>query len=408
MEHIFDIIMIPMQLIVIFFTLYYLIIAVFGLKKGTEHKILTPKNRFAIVIAAHNEAFVVGQLVENLHILDYPTDLYDIFVVADNCTDQTASISKKAGATVLERFHPTKKGKGFALEWAFAKIFRMDKAYDAVVIFDADNLVHPQFLTEMNSRLCKGEQVIQGYLDSKNPHDTWISGTFTISFWIFNHIWNLAKYNLGLSCALGGTGMCISTDILRKFGWQSTCLTEDLEFTMRVLLQGIRTTWAHDAIVYDEKPLTFMQSWHQRKRWAQGHFDVANRFIPTLLQQAFRKQDIRLLDGVLHLLQPHFLILSFVFLLCSYLNFKVPFYTVIMYQILPMPVWQMVYLCLNLIPLIILYKVRAKGKSWLYVFLYPIFAFSWIPITYLGFRNRHDREWSHTLHTRSIAYKEIM
>ena len=245
-----------------------------------------------------------------MHVLNYPKELYDIFVVADNCQDKTAELARSAGAIVYERFNTEQRGKGFAMEWIFSKIFRLKSKYDGIVVFDADNLVHPNFLLEMNNRLCKGEKVIQGYLDAKNPNDTWIAGTFAISFWVVNHIWHLAKYNLGLSSVLGGTGMCIATDVLQDFGWGATCLTEDMEFTMKVLLKGIRTTWAHDAIVYDEKPLTFMQSWKQRKRWAQGHFDCASRYIPRLLFEGIRNKDIRLLDGVLHLLQPHFLIMS--------------------------------------------------------------------------------------------------
>ena len=173
--------------------------------------------------------------------------------------DNTAQIARQAGAIVYERFNDNEKGKGFAMDWMFQRLFEMERQYDAVCVFDADNLVHPNFLREMNSRLCKGERLIQGYLDSKNPNDTWISGVFSISFWVVNHVWHLAKYNIGLSSCLGGTGMCISTDILRRHGWGATCLTEDMEFTMKALLEGIPTTWAHDAIVYDEKPLTFMQ-----------------------------------------------------------------------------------------------------------------------------------------------------
>ena len=92
----------------------------------------------------------------------------------------------------------------------------------------------------MNNHLCKGEQVIQGYMDAKNPTDTWVAGTFAIAFWLINHMWHLAKYNIGLSTALGGTGMCISTDILRRYGWGATCLTEDMEFTMKAILEAYR------------------------------------------------------------------------------------------------------------------------------------------------------------------------
>ena len=101
----------------------------------------------------------------------------------------------------------------------FHRLFGLERQYDAVCVFDADNLVHPDFLKIMNNHLCSGERLIQGYMDSKNPEDTWVSGMFSISFWIVNHIWHLAKYNIGLSCVLGGTGMCIDTKLLKQYGW---------------------------------------------------------------------------------------------------------------------------------------------------------------------------------------------
>lgn len=408
MNYIFDYIMIPLQLIIVFFTLYYFIIAFFGIWRKKENKIMTPKNSFAIIVAAHNEEQVIGQLVENLHVLKYPKELYDIFVVADNCKDHTAEIAREAGAIVYERFSLEQRGKGYAMEWMFAKLFKLERNYDGVVIFDADNLVEQNFLLEMNNRLCKGEKVIQGYLDSKNPHDTWIAGTFAISFWVVNHIWHLAKYNLGLSSVLGGTGMCISTDVLQKFGWGATCLTEDMEFTMKVLLKGIRTTWAHDAIVYDEKPLTFKQSWNQRKRWAQGHFDIAGRYIPRMIMEGIKHRDIRILDGVLHLLQPHFLLLSTTFVLLSYMYYLVPFYTNILYKIIPVEVWTIIAIGQYIFPVIVLAKIRAQWKSWIYLILYPLFVYSWVPITFLGFLHRNEREWSHTQHTRGLSYHEVL
>lgn len=408
MNYIFDYIMIPMQLIIVFFTLYYFILAFFGLCKRHEDKITTPKNTFAVIVAAHNEEQVIGQLVENLHVLNYPRDLYDIYVIADNCKDKTALIAKNAGAIVYERFNLEQRGKGYAMEWMFEKLFSLKKQYDAVVVFDADNLVDTNFLMEMNNRLCKGEKVIQGYLDAKNPNDTWIAATFAISFWVVNHIWHLAKYNIGLSSVLGGTGMCISTDILKRFGWGATCLTEDMEFTMKTLLIGIRTTWAHDAIVYDEKPLTFKQSWNQRKRWAQGHFDVAGRYIPKLLVEGIKRRDIRILDGILHLVQPYFLILSTTFVLLSYVYHIVPFYTNILYMVLPIEVWTVIAVGQYIFPAIVLAKIRANWKTWFYSLFYPLFVYSWIPITFLGFLHRNDRNWSHTTHTRSLSYRDIL
>ncbi len=407
----FDIVMVPLQIVLFIFTMYFFIIGFCGMWRRHEDKFTTPTKRFAVLVAAHNEHAVIGQLVDNLHELNYPKDLYDIYVIADNCSDDTAKIAGEAGAIVCERFDNEKKSKGYALEWMFDRLFEMEKSgtvYDAVAIFDADNLVHPQFLMEMNNRLMKGDRIIQGFLDAKNPYDTWVSGTFAIAFWVIDHVSHLAKTNIGLSAVLGGTGMCITIDILKKYGWRATCLTEDMEFTMKSLAEGIKTTWAHDAIVYDEKPLTFKQSWTQRKRWAQGQFDVAHRFIPKMLVEGWRRRDIRIWDGCIYLLQPHFLMLSAVFILISYIQLAVgQFYTSI-YSFMPSQLMTAIMIGQYLLPMIILIKVKAKLKAWFYLLFYPIFIYSWIPIIFIGFVNRNNHEWAHTEHTRAMSYKDFM
>ncbi len=405
---VYDYVMIPLQIVILIFAFYYFVISFFGFAQHKKKKNFLPDKNFALIVSAHNEEQVIGNLIENLHMLDYPKELYDVYVIADNCTDNTANIARAQKALVYERTNNVEKGKGYALEWMFEKIFKMDKNYDAVVIFDADNLVHPMFLREMNNSLCSGEKVIQGFLDCKNPDDTWVSSTFSICFWIVDHVWHLAKYNVGLSSVLGGTGMCISTEVLKKHGWGATCLTEDMEFTMKALLQGVPTAWAHDAIVYDEKPLTFKQSWNQRKRWAQGHFDVAGRFVPKLLVKGIKEKNVQMLDAIVHLIQPYFLIISTFFILCNLVNMKYYFYTNIFNYYVPMELWIIVCIWQYILPLVILWKVNASPKTWMYFLLYPVFIYSWIPITVLGFIDRKKCEWSHTVHTRSISYKEML
>ena len=405
----FDIFMIPFQLMIVFFTVYYFVISWFGLfGKKREVKIYDESKTFAMLVCAHNEEAVIASLVDNLQKLNYNNKLYDIFVVADNCVDHTAEVARKAGAIVYERFNDVEKGKGYAMDWFFNKLFKMERQYDAVCIFDADNLVHPNFLQEMNSRLCNGEKLIQGYLDAKNPEDTWISGVFSISFWIVNHVWHLAKYNIGLSACLGGTGMCIEMGMLKRYGWGATCLTEDMEFTMKAMMENIPTTWAHDAIIYDEKPLTFKAAWNQRMRWAQGHFDVANRFMLPMFKKAFRERDLKVLDCTVNLIQPYFLMISTFFVLCSWIYEYIPFYTNIIYTILPMEVWTIIGIGQYIFPVACLWKIRASAKSWFYLLFYPIFIYSWIPITAIGWFRRHEHEWNHTIHTRNISFDEVI
>ena len=264
--------------IVFIISTYYLFLSLFGIIRFRRHKDCKPEKSFALVVAAHNEETVIKDIIESFNRLNYPKELYDVFVIADNCTDKTASISKSAGVEVLERFNKEKRGKGYALEWAFDKIFKLNKKYDAIAIFDADNLVSKNFLYEMNKVMCSGYKVVQGYLDSKNPKDTWITGSYSISFWTSNRMFQLSRNNIGLSNQLGGTGFCIDSDILKELGWGATCLTEDLEFSCKLVMNGYKVGWAHDAVVYDEKPLTLAQSWSQRKRWMQGFADVYSRY----------------------------------------------------------------------------------------------------------------------------------
>ena len=163
---------------------------------------------------------VIKYHLESLKQINYPKDLFDIYVIVDNCTDNTAAIARQEGARVYERFS-NQRGKGYALEWMFNRLFEMEneRTYDAVCIFDADNVVSSNFLLEMNSKLKKGYRSIQGYLDTKNPNDSWVTACYATAYWSMNRMWQLARYNRGLSNAMGGTGVCLEYNLLKEFGW---------------------------------------------------------------------------------------------------------------------------------------------------------------------------------------------
>ena len=312
---------------------------------------------------------------------------------------------------VYERFNKDKRGKGYALEWMFKKIFKMEKKYDAIVIFDADNVIHKEFLNEMNNKLCDGYNVVQGYLDSKNPKDTWITGSYSIAFWSTNRMFQLSRSNLGLSCQLGGTGFAISTDTLRKLGWGATCLTEDLEFSCKLVLNGEKVGWAHDAIIYDEKPLTLMQSWKQRKRWMQGFADVSSRYFFKLLKKAIKDRSFVAFDCAMYSVQPIVTILLGISLLIGFrsnsglmfnlitgkteINLSIIFF-------LFLAIFQFIYT-----PFILILEKKFNFKIILYYIVYPIYALTWFPISIQGVIGKNKREWSHTAHTRSISISEL-
>lgn len=397
------------QIALLVIGLYFLIISMFGWvrRKEPNAEDFKPVNKFAMLIAAHNEETVIAGIVKNLKSIKYPSDMYDIFVIADNCSDRTAEIARKNGARVYERFDPDHKGKGFGLEWMFKNLFALKETYDAICILDADNLVSSNFLMEMNKQLCLGHKVIQGYLDSKNPHDTWISGNYSLSYWISNRLFQLPRHYLGLNCALGGTGFVMATSVLKEIGWGATCLTEDLEFSIKLVLKGMRVAWAHDAHVYDEKPLKLKQSWRQRTRWMQGHCDCAERYLKALLQMAFKKGDKVAFDLGIYLIQPFIIVLNALFIVFGAIEFIIhpaintPF---------NMPLWLFAVLMIIATYIYIVF-VYIEGKLTLKVFayyiLFPIYSLTWVPIIIQGFIGRHKREWVHTVHTRAMDIGEI-
>ncbi|SHJ57061.1 hypothetical protein SAMN02745163_02168 [Clostridium cavendishii DSM 21758] len=396
--------------------MYYLILSFFGIIRFNKKSNVSPQKSFAMIVAAHNEEAVVKDVIESLNNLNYPKELYDVFVIADNCTDDTAAIARSLGANVFERFEKEKRGKGFALEWMFDKIFRMEKKYDAVAIFDADNLVSKDFLLEMNKKLVKGYKVVQGYLDSKNPKDTWITGCYSISFWSSNRLLQMSRSNLGLSSQLGGTGFCIETNTLKELGWGATCLTEDLEFTCKLVLNGHKVGWAHEAVVYDEKPLTLAQSWSQRKRWMQGFADVSSRYFFKLMKRAFTKFDFVAFDCAIYSIQPILLILFGISMLITvydqsgklldyiYNIMKSGFsFSSINMGLISLLILQFIYT-----PFVLILDKKLNFKIFLYYILpMPIFALTWVPISIQGIINKDKKEWSHTKHTRSINIQEL-
>ena len=251
------------------FWLYQFVISITSLIKFKEKPMLTDKkHRFIIALPANNEEGVIGNLIKSLQMQDYDKSLYDIYVIADNCTDGTANVARENGAIVYERFDEDKKTKGYALNWFLDKMKDKKDDYDALLVFDADNVVDKNFLNVMNKKLCQGEVLVQGYRDIKNPTDTWVSGGYAIFYWTMNRLYHLARYNMGLSPLINGTAFMVKWDLLIDEGWNTKTLTEDIEFALINISKGVKLGWAKDAIVYDEQPLTFKQSWKQRERWS--------------------------------------------------------------------------------------------------------------------------------------------
>ena len=254
--------------------------------------------RYAFVIAARNEAEVIGQLIESLQRQTYPAELFDIFVVADNCDDNTAEVSRAAGAYVYERTDTENQKKGYALTYLFEKIkedFGGYRAYDGYIIFDADNIADKNFLTEIDKEFCKGRRVITGYRNSKNFGTNWITSSYSIAFMREAQYLNRPRKILNSSATVSGTGYLISSEIIEeKDGWHYHLLTEDYAFTADLITEGEKIGYAGDAMFYDEQPEKFKQSWTQRVRWTRGFYQVLFRYGKGILKNMFKDKSMAL------------------------------------------------------------------------------------------------------------------
>lgn len=403
-------VMIGLQLFLAFVGIYQFGLALFGIVKKSSSKSSKPQKTFAILVAAHNEEKVVGELVNNLKKMDYPKEMYDVFVICDNCTDNTADVVRKNGAIACERHNPELRGKGYAIEWMLQELWGMPREYDAIVMFDADNLVNTDFLSLMNDDLCAGHQVIQGYLDTKNPTDSWVTASYGITYWYCNRLWQLSRKNLKMSNFLGGTGMCFDSKLMKEMGWGATSLVEDLEFSMRCVKRNVYPVLNYDAKVYDEKPVSFRASARQRLRWMQGHFTVARHFFFPLLWASLKERNIVKFDAALYSMSAYNTLFAFVGTLIIWGDSIMPgdnIFTSI-YSFLPwwIPVAAMAATAI-MFPLVMLLEGIKSRKMYAHLLSMVVFQISWLPITFYAFFTQNNKTWSHTQHTRVIRLEEV-
>ena len=233
---------------------YQMIYLVMGMlhRRRKQQSAVVHRHRYAAVVAARNESGVIADLIGSLRAQDYPRELLDIYVVADNCTDDTAQVAREAGAQVYERWDQVHKGKGYALDYLFHHLEEEGKdIYDAFLIFDADNLVDPGFTREMNRLFDTGKyEALTCYRNSKNFGDNWISAGYGIWFLREARFLNLPRMMLGTNCHVSGTGFLVSAKVVRdNGGWPFHLLTEDIEFSINSAAQGYRIGYCQDAVV---------------------------------------------------------------------------------------------------------------------------------------------------------------
>lgn len=413
------------------YQIFYILVAL--VKKQRPHR---AKNiiyhNFAVMISARNEETVIGELINSIKNQTYPADKVTIFIVADNCTDNTALIARNAGAVVYERNDMSKVGKGYALDFLLGHInedYARD-AFDAFFVFDADNILAPTYIEEMNKTYCDGFKAMTSYRNSKNFGDNWISAGYALWFLRESKYLNNSRMILGSSCAISGTGFMIDRSFLEdengNKSWHYFLLTEDIEFTASNIIDGKIIGYCGDAVLYDEQPTKFLQSWDQRLRWAKGYLQVYKNYGLGLIKGMFRyKKDeneakikrrkasrfscfdmtmtimpAMILSGVLFVLD----IVVALILLTVYKNV----HDAVVLLMLPTIDASMLTFFIGLITVITEWKQihTSIAKKILYTFTFPLFMLTYIPIALTAVFSRKV-EWKPIKHTKNVRLEDI-
>lgn len=369
-------------------------------------------HRFAAIVSARNEENVIGELLESLQKQNYPSELLDLYVVADNCTDNTADVARRSGAFVYERFDTIHKGKGYAMDYLFKKLKADGKDdYDGYFVFDADNLVDPNFVWEMNRTFDQGYDALTCYRNSKNFGSNWISAGYSIWFLREARFLNFPRMLLGTNCHVSGTGFLLSAKVIEENnGWPFHLLTEDIQFSVDSAIKGRRIGYCDKAEIYDEQPTTFSQSWDQRLRWSKGFYQVDREYTVPLLKGCFRKgrlgsscydMFITVAPGML-LTVAMLLINTVLFVSCiahpEYISSYV-IHELAGFIVSSFVSFYLIFFLYGLVTVISEWKhiVSTPVRKIGFVFTFPIFMFTYIPISIAALVKKV--EWTPIYHT---------
>lgn len=284
------------------YKLFLVVVYYFSKDMDSCHK--AELKKYALIVPAHNEELIIDGLCKNLKKINYEESMHDIYVIADNCNDMTESICIDNDMKVMKRVDSIKAGKGYAIKHAIENI-ELDR-YDAVLIIDADTYVDEDILHELNKHLTNGEMAIQCYIKIPNREETWFTELLSVSRIIDGEFYHYPKSMLGLSSYLMGSGICFSTELLKKKGWTAFSIAEDWEYYAQLLLDGYRIAFARDAVVYQYESRSLQQATSQRLRWSSGRWKVTKTLGLQLMLEGIRKRSLLLFDASLPLMLPNY------------------------------------------------------------------------------------------------------
>lgn len=394
-------------ILTLLYGLYFLVTSITSFKKVTPK--ITSHNagtKFAVLIAARNEEKVIGDLIKSLKKQNYPNSLYDIYALVNNCTDNTEEAAKKAGAKILNVDVPV-KSKGDVLKFTFKKLKKSD--YDAYIVFDADNVVHPDFLKIMNDTFLSGYKVAQGRKDSKNLQDNWLSASYSIFYYIQNFFFNKSRMNIDAASAINGTGFMVAKSVIDG-GFDPKTITEDIELSIICVLRDINVAYIESAITYDEQPTKFKDSWHQRSRWSKGIIECNRIYRKQLIAKGIKERNFSCIDKFLFTSAPHVQVLG-LFLAVLLFIFRIVgielndiFSYLFSLGFLFFLITYVITVIINIY--VITYYDRDAYESMHGILLFMVFLISWIPINVICLCKK-DLKWVPIEHNRKANIKEV-
>lgn len=370
----------PIEFILLALIGYNLVVALFGWRnRSAASPAIDQVRHFRVVVPAHDEAHVVGNLLTDLASASDSLSA-DIVVIADHCADSTAGVAREAGATVVER-EAGAGGKGAALAWYLDR--RPLEDHEALVVLDADNRVPSDLLERFNDELAAGHDVLQAYLGVSNPDASPVATASALSYWASNRMVQLARRNLGWTADLGGTGMCITSHALASVGGFGSSFAEDQELGVKLFEAGHNVTWLHDVRVLDEKPVAAGVAVRQRSRWATGRSQVAREHVPRLLASG----QPAAFDLAIRLMQPSRMGVALVSAVMAGLS-------VLGLPTLGVGTWVTATLLQVTAPMGFLWR---EGVERRYLLRYPVLTL--LPVLKLPARLIRQRGWYHTPHS---------
>ena len=384
--------------------LYYVITGVFAFARAKEDKeISDKKHKFSIIIAARNEEKVIGNLIDSLKKQNYDNKLYDINVIINNSTDNTLKVAKEHGANAIECEIPV-KSKGEVLRYVFKKF--KDKKFDAYIIFDADNVVHPDFLLYMNKSLNSGFKVAQGFRDSKNYQDNWISGSYTLFYYLQNFFFNLSRKKLRASASINGTGFMVKKEFIENLDFNPVTLTEDVELTTVCAINNERIDFVKNAITYDEQPTSFSVSLTQRLRWSKGNLQCWKHYHHRLFKTFIKHYNLAAVDMYLNNLAAIVQVLSVLVVLLGFIEKMIT--TKVVFSVFGIVGLLLSYVGTVIVSLFVtIYNkknVTAMASS---LILFSLFMLTWFPINLVSIFKKHVN-WKHIGHDKNINIDDII